>query len=180
MTIQGTAALISFAGIAAMVAVFLLVVARSGGEVPYADLQPKAYGIRRILFIVLLIGFFVIPVLTLRSMPYAAAELPDAIVVDVMAHQWYWTVSQQELPAGRLVVFRVSSADVNHGFAIYDEESRLIAQVQAMPGYTNHLAVEFEEPGSYRIMCLEYCGLVHHGMMSVLEVVDRPATQETL
>jgi len=46
-----------------------------------------------------------------------------------------------------------------------------VAQTQAMPGYTNVLRHTFKDPGNYKILCLEYCGLVHHGMMSELTVV---------
>ena len=89
-----------------------------------------------------------------------------------MAHQWYWDISQTSFEPGESVVFRVGSSDVNHGFAIYDDDNRVVAQVQAMPGYVNELAVKFDDPGTYRIMCLEYCGLVHHSMLASLEVKE--------
>ena len=40
-----------------------------------------------------------------------------------------------------------------------------------MPGHTNRLAYTFTQPGKYRVLCLEYCGLAHHGMMTEFEVV---------
>ena len=39
-----------------------------------------------------------------------------------------------------------------------------------MPGFTNVIRYTFSEPGTYRILCLEYCGLGHHTMMSRLTV----------
>jgi cytochrome c oxidase subunit 2 len=68
------------------------------------------------------------------------------------------------------VVFRVTGADVNHGFGVYNENLELVTQVQAMPGYTNKLVYTFDQPGKYRILCLEYCGLAHHAMMGELNV----------
>jgi cytochrome c oxidase subunit 2 len=89
----------------------------------------------------------------------------------VVGHQWFWEISTPRVPAGTTVAFRVTSADVNHGFAIYDADLHVVAQTQAMPGYQNVLRVRFAKPGSYRVLCLEYCGIVHHGMAASLEVV---------
>ena len=179
MTIQTTALLMSIVGIAALVGVFLFVARGSGQEASYAEVQPRAYRIRKRLFYVLLVGFFLVPAVTLRSTPYAAtSSTPGATVVDVTAHQWYWLMSQADVPANRPIVFRVESKDVNHGFGIYDEGNQLIAQVQAMPGYVNHLAVQFDTPGTYKIMCLEYCGFVHHHMVSEINVVATHVPEE--
>jgi hypothetical protein len=65
---------------------------------------------------------------------------------------------------------QVTAEDVNHGFAIYQGKSRIIAQAQAMPGYVNKLQVRFAEPGDYEVLCLEYCGLAHHGMRATIKV----------
>jgi len=125
------------------------------------------------------LGVAALPI-TLFSLAYAPlrTEAPaqaGARTIDVVGHQWYWELSETQVPVGETVVFRVTSADVNHGFAVYDSELRLIAQTQAMPHYSNELRVRFETPGSYKILCLEYCGLVHHGMSAQLEAVDSVA-----
>lgn len=73
-------------------------------------------------------------------------------------------------PANELIEFRVTSFDVNHGFAIYDPSNKLIAQTQAMPGYVNRLRWKFSEPGNYNILCLEYCGMAHQGMRASFTV----------
>lgn len=180
MSIHATATIISFIGVATLVGVYLFVASRAGVETAFDEVQPRAYRIRKNLFFVLLVGFFLVPALTLRSTPYTAdANAPGTTVVDVTAHQWYWTVSRTEVPVGQPVVFRVSSEDVNHGFAVYDEALTIVAQVQAMPGYVNDLAIEFDRPGQYRIMCLEYCGLAHHSMVAVINAVPRIADART-
>ena len=66
--------------------------------------------------------------------------------------------------------FHVTSKDVNHGFALYDPDMRIVAQTQAMPGYTNVLRYTFNEPGVYRVLCLEYCGVAHHEMTAEIKV----------
>ena len=135
MTTQAVATFITFAGIAVIAGVFLFVLSRSGERADYAEVQPRAYGLRRWLLVVMLVGLFVVPALTLRSLPYsAAAAIAAPTVVEVTAHQWYWALDKTEVPAGRPIVFRLKSEDVNHGFGIYDEGNRLIAQVQAKTG----------------------------------------------
>lgn len=181
MTIQMTAALISFAGIGVVTGVFLFVVLRSQENEPYSVVQPRAYRLRTQLFIALLLLGLLVAAVTLRALPYHQSRVVrDPLLVDVTAHQWYWELSRTSVEANRPVLFRVGSADVNHGFGIYDSERRLIGQVQAMPGYVSELVVEFSAPGTYQILCLEYCGLVHHAMVAAIEVVAPAAAQEDI
>ncbi|MBS0570042.1 MAG: cytochrome oxidase, partial [Proteobacteria bacterium] len=79
--------------------------------------------------------------------------------------------SNTTLTAGSPVEFRVTSADVNHGFAIYAPDGRIAIQTQAMPGFTNKILYTFTQPGTYKVMCLEYCGLGHAPMTAQFEVV---------
>jgi cytochrome c oxidase subunit II len=81
-------------------------------------------------------------------------------------------LSRSQVPVGQSVEFHVTSADVNHDFAIYDPGMHVVAQTQAMPGYTNKLDYTFSKPGTYKILCLEYCGIAHHNMMSEIKVGD--------
>ena len=107
---------------------------------------------------------------SLTKMPYSSPGQPAAVIVDASAQQWAWIVRPDTVPAGQLVEIRVSAADVNHGFGVYDARNRLITQTQAMPGFTNVIRYTFTTPGTYRILCLEYCGLGHHTMFSQLVV----------
>lgn len=92
-------------------------------------------------------------------------------VVDVVGHMWYWQLSSTSLDVGKAIEFRVTSGDVNHGFAIYSPQGHILTQTQAMPGYTNRLVYTFNEPGTYTIQCLEYCGMGHEPMKTTFEVV---------
>ncbi len=145
-----------------------------GGD--YTPIQKKAYGIRAKFFAVLLIAGIIISITTTLQLPYAATRGITQDVdkqIDVMAYQWYWELSESSVKVGESVVFNVRSADVTHGLGIYDEDMRLIAQTQAMPDYSNHLKVTFDKPGKYKLLCMEYCGLAHHKMISEFHVLTQ-------
>lgn len=89
--------------------------------------------------------------------------------VQVTASQYLWSV-EGHVSTGGKVEFAVTSADVNHGFGVYDPSGHLVGQVQAMPGYTNHLVLQFPSVGTYTIRCLEYCGPGHSGMTMTMHV----------
>jgi cytochrome c oxidase subunit 2 len=176
---QATVWIVTVVLVVAMAAVFVFVAMRSGDRVEYSAVQPRAYRIRTVFFWLLIVVGVPLTIYTLRDLPYgAAARLSgDVQVVDVIGFQWYWEVSADEVTAGRPVEFRVTSGDVNHGLGIYDASLQLVAQVQAMPGYTNRLVHTFSEPGVYTIACLEYCGLVHYDMTQELRVTGEPPPQ---
>lgn len=114
---------------------------------------------------------------TLPKTPYRAfANATPAGVVKVTGRMWSWQLEAAGgggppvLQAGQLVEFAVTAADVNHGFGIYDDAGNLLGQTQAMPGYVNRLRMVFPEPGTYHVLCMEYCGVIHHTMVSSFEV----------
>lgn len=168
--------LISLTLMGLIMAVFLFVYSQSHvREEDYTPLQKRAYRLRTRLFWVLVLTMGPAMVYNLIDLPYAGARTQvgaDATVIDAVGHQWYWELSQNEVRVGEPVIFRVTSADVNHGFGIYDTDLKLVAQVQAMPGYTNTVRHTFERAGTYRALCMEYCGLVHHNMISEIKVID--------
>jgi cytochrome c oxidase subunit 2 len=110
---------------------------------------------------------------TLTMLPYARKTIESLGSVEVQAkgYQWYWELSKTELPVGKQIEFQVTAVDVNHGFAIYGPDMKIRTQTQAMPGVTNVLRYTFEQPGTYKILCLEYCGVGHHTMMTELHLV---------
>jgi len=115
---------------------------------------------------------------SLTKLPYASgAAAPAEVVVRVTGTQWAWTVTPDTVPVGKSVEIRVTGADVNHGFGLYDTNDRLITQTQAMPGFTNVIRHTFTAPGTYRVLCLEYCGLGHHTMFSRIVVTANTASR---
>ena len=160
---QTTIAIV-FGGIAvALAVVFAIVALQTRREVPLERVRRVAYRIRPawLGFLTLLLAGAV--GVSLFLLPYSRGAEATASV-EVTGGQFYWSMSPKRVPAGSRVRFEVTSADVNHGFGIYDPQGKLLGNVQAMPGYTNRLELSLDEPGSYLISCLEFCGLKHHEM----------------
>ncbi|MBK9251751.1 MAG: cytochrome C oxidase subunit I [Proteobacteria bacterium] len=93
--------------------------------------------------------------------------------VNVTGGMWYWQIDRDSVPLGVPVVFHAHTADVTHGFGVMDSTGRLLFQTQAMPGYVNKVQHVFENPGTYRIVCMEFCGVAHHVMQNQFTVGNK-------
>lgn len=111
-------------------------------------------------------------VATIAFTPYGRSAGKDVQVVDIEALQFAWVIPSTPIKAGRQVEFRLTSKDVNHSFAVYTMGGKLLFQVQVMPGKTQTYVYTFHEPGSYHVLCLEYCGAGHDGMQANLTVTQ--------
>lgn len=171
MNVQSVSALVTTLVILVIAVVFINIRRHAHEAREYAPVQGTAYRYRAILFWVMIVVGLPITVYLLRDMPYATAA-GTTEVVNATGAQWYWDLDKEEFTTGQKVEFNVTSTDVNHGFGLYDQHGTLVAQVQAMPGYINRLTYQFTTPGTYKVMCLEYCGLVHHDMILDLTVAD--------
>ncbi|MDE0420953.1 MAG: cytochrome C oxidase subunit II [Gammaproteobacteria bacterium] len=139
----------------------------------YPPIQQRSQGMRVWFFWILIVAGVLIAVVTMLDLPYAATrgDTPDdAVTLEIEGRQWYWEVGEAQLTAGDTVIFNVTSGDVNHGLGLYDPAMRMVGQTQAMPGYLNVLSLTLEQPGTYTVLCMEYCGLVHHAMVSEITV----------
>lgn len=119
----------------------------------------------------LLILGIVVTAASLWRWPHDVRADSGAVTVNVTGAQWSWEIDQGAIPAGATVIFNVHTKDVNHGMGVYDPHGRLLAQTQGMPGYVNQVRYVFEQPGTYRVLCLEFCGIGHHDMTNAFEVV---------
>ncbi len=140
------------------------------GPVPQLTVAMTGYAIRRWWFLALLAtliaGFF----LTLPYFPYPRAAATEPVRHYQIIAQQYMFSLPTVVPFNTPIMFDVTSHDVNHGFGIYDDQGRLIGQVQAMPNYVNHLPFTFTHRGIYTVRCLEYCGIGHTYMHAQFEV----------
>ncbi len=91
---------------------------------------------------------------------------PGEYEVVMLAQQWFFYPRRIQLPAGANVTFRVTSADVTHGFFIPGTRINMMI----IPGYVSVETYRFNRPGDYRIICHEYCGLNHHTMSAEVMV----------
>lgn len=167
---------ISIALIAILTLAFAFIVLSSGQWSEYAPVQKHAYRLRSRLFWTLVLLLTPLLVYSMSDLPYDARpqrQDDQTQVIDAVGHQWYWTLSSTEVTLGRPVEFRVTSADINHGFGIYDQDMHLIGQTQAMPDYINKLQLVFRKEGTYKVLCMEYCGLAHHNMLAEIKVAAR-------
>jgi cytochrome c oxidase subunit II len=161
------------------------IVARSTAvhrDVDYA----RANRLRLLFFGSLGVILLIFLVLTLPNLPYPVEAATPERVVLATGKQYTWSLTEGTaptlenwdttsspsvtVPAGAVVEFRVTTLDVNHGFSLYTPDGRLMAQTQAMPGYVNRLRVVFDKPGTYTVLCLEFCGMSHHRMRGLVEV----------
>lgn len=90
--------------------------------------------------------------------------------VKIVGRQFAWTITPPRVKAGVPTAFELGAADVNHAIGIYDPDDVLVKQVNVAPGVTQPFKFTFEEPGRYKIRCLEFCGVDHHLMENTLEV----------
>jgi cytochrome c oxidase subunit II len=159
----------------ALAAVFAWVAA--GANIALADYGPvvaSAYRMRIWLFALASLVLIGITYQSLGKLPYVSSlgqrSMAGIQRVEAVSEQWSWTITPTAFVVGQTAEFHVTSTDVNHGFALYDPQMHIVAQTQAMPGYTNILRYTFTEPGTYQVLCLEYCGLGHHVMNTEISV----------
>lgn len=136
--------------------------AKSADTEKLARAEKGWLGIVIVLLVALLFG-------TIFFIPYFN-DPADRQVVEVEAVQFGWKVPPTTIVAGTPVEFALTSPDVNHGFGIYDENHVLLFQVQVIPGHEQRGVYTFEKPGTYSILCLEFCGVGHHLMKGQLTV----------
>lgn len=173
---------------AALLAALFVFVARSGrspDELPVAAYKR----VRVIVLLGLTSAAVVVLLLTLPITPYPADGVVPDRVVYVSGKQFAFKLSDQPISradamddevflsikpirAGDLVEFRISTADVTHGFSIYDLAGRVQTQTQAMPQYVNRLRYRFPQSGVYHVLCFELCGIGHPTMRAQLQVED--------
>lgn len=107
----------------------------------------------------------------------------NATTIYVTAKQWMWkfaypegkqTINTLVVPANRDVMLVMTSRDVIHSF--YVPAFRIKQDV--LPGRYFNTWFHTLKPGTYRIYCAEYCGLMHSAMWG--DVVALPADQYQL
>ncbi|HWF12516.1 MAG TPA: c-type cytochrome [Candidatus Acidoferrales bacterium] len=88
--------------------------------------------------------------------------------IHFLASMWAFEPSRVTVPAGSSLDLFVISKDVTHGFNIIGTNVNMMVE----PAVVNEARVHFEHPGTYTIVCHEYCGVGHQAMNAVIEVSD--------
>jgi cytochrome c oxidase subunit 2 len=95
-----------------------------------------------------------------------ALEL-DGVTVRLIAQQYSFVPNCVKVPADTPVKFRLTSADVIHGFILVDTN----VNTMVVPGFVSEVRTSFAIPDDYRMPCDEFCGLGHQGMWARVVVV---------
>ena len=98
-----------------------------------------------------------------------AVEPDGSVTVRIIGEQYDFVPSCVVVPAQTAVKFRLTSADVVHGFLLPDTN----INTMVVPGFVAELRTSFAQPGDYLMPCHEFCGLGHHAMWTRVRVVDR-------
>lgn len=114
----------------------------------------------------------VVLLFTIFLVPYGESAGPAKQVVNVTGQQFAFTLQPASVKAGVPVEFRLGTRDVTHGFAVFDEAGDFQFQAQVIPEHTQLAVWTFKEPGTYRIVCYEFCGVNHHNMLGQIEVTQ--------
>jgi len=101
---------------------------------------------------------------------------PEAVKVQVVAHQFWWEFNYPELgiyssqdlymPVDKKISFEITSADVNHSFWI----PAIGGKKDTNPGLTSYMHLEPTEVGVFKGKCAELCG-PSHALMDFKAVV---------
>lgn len=147
------------------------------------------------IFLLVIIGLFSLPLL------YRADDTVNAdLTIKVIGRQWYWSYEYPDhgdftfdafmiededikegqlrllstdenlvLPIGKKIRVLVTSSDVLHAFAM----PALGSKIDAVPGRTNELWFDIDEPGMYYGQCSELCGSGHAFMPIAIQAVTQ-------
>jgi cytochrome c oxidase subunit 2 len=103
------------------------------------------------------------------SAPGVTTAADGHVTVVIRAAMYTFHPAVIRVPAGVPVTFRITSADLLHGFQVVGTNVNLTVA----PGYVSENTVTFKTPGEYLIVCNEYCGLAHHLMQGSVIVEAR-------
>ena len=95
---------------------------------------------------------------------------PDgSATVRIIAEQYEFVPRCVLVPAATPVKFRLTSADVVHGFLLPDTN----VNTMVVPGFVSEVRTSFAAPGEYAMPCHEFCGLGHQAMWAHVRVVPK-------
>lgn len=83
-----------------------------------------------------------------------------------VAQIFQFTPNVISVPAGSRITFYVTSSDVEHGFSIPETG----VNTMVTPGWVSSVSHTFNKPGTFLLICNEYCGAGHQLMASKVEV----------
>lgn len=124
-----------------------------------------------------LIIVFIYAYLGAYTLGETQVEDPNAMVVNVTAHQWDWsftypdgfTSNELHLPVNKQVLLKMQSLDVIHSFWV--PEFRVKQDV--IPGRVTEYRITPIKLGNYKVRCAELCGTSHSYMIRPVIVTSQ-------
>jgi len=90
----------------------------------------------------------------------------DTYQATIVAMAFGYNAPELKVPAGKEIIFKVTSTDVVHSFTIDNTNINMMV----VPGQITTKTYTFDKPGKYLILCNEYCATGHHMMFTEIEV----------
>ena len=158
------------------------------------DLVPSRRLARTILMMFLITsGILIVLAVDSAELTFKIEQVPPAsesLLIKVTAFQFNFrfeypngvqTVGECRIPAGKAVVFNVTSIDVYHNFGLPDFKMK----IDAIPGRYNTLWIvapplDGATERRYTIRCYEMCGMGHTEMVATLIAMDPAAFTQWL
>jgi len=119
----------------------------------------------------------------------AVEKDPNAVRIEINAHQWAWdaryagpdgkfntkddvvTLNDVRVPVGSPVLLQLAATDVIHSF--YLPNFRI--KQDAAPGMVNRMWFKAKDTGEFDIGCTQHCGVHHYKMKAKLTVLEPSA-----
>ncbi len=98
-----------------------------------------------------------------------AIEPDGSVTVRIIAEQYNFVPRCLLVPAATPVKFRLTSADVVHGFLLPETN----VNTMVVPGFVSEVRTHFTALGELVMPCHEFCGLGHHAMWAHVRVVPK-------
>ena len=127
--------------------------------------------------VVPVVALVAVMILNTRTSLELFSPEPTTMQVEVVGHQFFWEVRYPEvgavtaneihIPVGEPVEVRLESSDVIHSLWVPE----LGRKTDLIPGHPNTMVLQADEPGIYRGVCAEFCG-IQHARMHVLVVAE--------
>ena len=101
---------------------------------------------------------------------------PNAMRIEAIGRQWMWKfqhpggqaeINNLHVPTGEPILINMISQDVIHSLYI----PALRIQMEMLPGRYTQLWFNADRPGTYRILCSEFCGTDHSVMGGLLTIM---------
>ena len=98
-----------------------------------------------------------------------AIEPDGSATVRFVAEQYMFVPECVKVPADTPVRFRLTSADVVHGFFVGETNTNAMV----VPGFISEVRTKFHEAQEHKMPCDEFCGFGHHAMAARVIVVPK-------